>query len=95
MPSAIEGCCLLRLNGNGTSYRRLVSHEELRDQGKLLYCDTPKSLIDRLVVFFSHQWTARSFPDPSGQQYAVMASSLQHVALQNGWELSNVFVWVE
>ena len=61
---------------------RLRSHEELRDEGKLLFKDRVEQLADdeQFVVFISHQWTSSLEPDPNGIQYPVMVAAVQRVA---------------
>ena len=49
----LDHACVLISARDFLALGRLVSHEKLRDLGKLHYFDTPKSLNDRLVVFFS------------------------------------------
>ena len=81
---------------------KLMRHEVLRNTHKLTVLD---SLTDvdafiaagKHVVFFSHQWTSFTLPDPSGNQYTSMCTSLRKLAKQNGWDLSlkDVFVWVD
>lgn len=49
------------------------------------------------IVFFSHQWTSFSLPDPSNNQYNVMCSALKKLANQQGWDesLNDVFLWID
>ena len=74
---------------------RLVSHESLRNDNKLHYFDSPGSLKESHVIFFSHQWTAFKEPDPTGKQFEVMVAALRHVVSAQNWEMENVFVWVD
>ena len=74
---------------------RLITHESLRNDNKLHYFDSPGSLKDRHVIFFSHQWTAAREPDPSGKQFEVMVAALRHVVRAQAWEMDNVFIWID
>lgn len=81
---------------------KLVRHEILRNTHKLTVLD---SLADvdafiaagKHIVFFSHQWTSFTVPDPSNNQYEAMRVSLRELAKKNGWDenLNDVFVWVD
>eukprot|EP00573_Skeletonema_grethae_P003344 CAMPEP_0201690996 /NCGR_PEP_ID=MMETSP0578-20130828/4272_1 /ASSEMBLY_ACC=CAM_ASM_000663 /TAXON_ID=267565 /ORGANISM="Skeletonema grethea, Strain CCMP 1804" /LENGTH=1068 /DNA_ID=CAMNT_0048176103 /DNA_START=182 /DNA_END=3388 /DNA_ORIENTATION=+ len=81
---------------------KLVRHEVLRNTHKLTVLD---SLADvdsfiaagKHIVFFSHQWTSFTVPDPSNSQYEAMRVSLRELAKSNGWDesLKDVFVWVD
>jgi len=81
---------------------KLVRHEVLRNMHKLTVLD---SLADvdafiaqgKHIVFYSHQWTSFTLPDPSNNQYKAMRVSLQELAKTNGWDesLKDVFVWVD
>lgn len=81
---------------------KLMRHEVLRNTHKLTVLD---SLADvdafiaagKHVVFFSHQWTSFTVPDPSQNQYRTMCTSLKELADRNGWDasLKDVFVWVD
>ena len=81
---------------------KLVRHEVLRNTHKLTVLD---SLADvdafiaagKHIVFFSHQWTSFTVPDPSNTQYEAMRVSLRELAKNNGWDesLKDVFVWVD
>lgn len=81
---------------------KLMRHEVLRNTHKLTVLD---SLADvdafiaagKHVIFFSHQWTSFTVPDPSGHQYKSMCTSMRQLAKQNGWDesLKDVFVWID
>jgi len=81
---------------------KLMRHEVLRNTHKLTILD---SLADvdafvaagKHVVFFSHQWTSFTAPDPSGNQYRAMCNAARDLAKQNGWDtsLKDVFIWVD
>lgn len=76
---------------------RLRSHEELRDSGVLMFHDRLHQLVTttQRIVFFSHQWTSHTAPDPSGLQYATMRAAILAVAEQNEWALERVWIWVD
>jgi hypothetical protein len=61
---------------------QLRSHEELRDEGKLIFKDRVEQLSDddQFVVFISHQWISSTEPDPTGVQYPVMVAAVKRVA---------------
>eukprot|EP00586_Coscinodiscus_wailesii_P004455 CAMPEP_0172487068 /NCGR_PEP_ID=MMETSP1066-20121228/15930_1 /TAXON_ID=671091 /ORGANISM="Coscinodiscus wailesii, Strain CCMP2513" /LENGTH=1142 /DNA_ID=CAMNT_0013253441 /DNA_START=382 /DNA_END=3810 /DNA_ORIENTATION=+ len=80
---------------------RLRRHELMRDEYKLFVLDT-MSDVDRfieegkLVVFFSHQWTAFDAPDHTGEQFKSMIKALQAIATIKGYhDLEDVWVWVD
>lgn len=78
---------------------RLVPHETLRDQHKLLLLDSPKAAAkvrkSGCIVFFSHQWLSRMVPDPSGSQFGDMALALRQLAQRRRLKIEQVFVWVD
>ena len=75
----------------------LKSHEELRDRGLLLYHDVLDDLLNspERLVFFSHQWTAFKYPDPTGKQYASMVAALNHIVDTEKWDLDATWIWVD
>lgn len=81
---------------------KLMRHEVLRNTHKLTVLDSLSDVdafiaVGKHVVFFSHQWTSFKNPDPSGDQYAAMCTSLRELSSRNGWDdsLRDVFVWVD
>ncbi|CAK0860005.1 unnamed protein product [Prorocentrum cordatum] len=74
---------------------RLLSHEEARDQGSLVFLDTTAKMESLKqegdIAFFSHQWTSFVDPDPSGKHYAAMVSALDALAA-TGWPCTHVWV---
>lgn len=81
---------------------KLMRHEVLRNTHKLTVLDSltdVDAFIDagKHVLFFSHQWTSFTLPDPSGIQYAGMCTAMKELAQRNGWDASckDVFVWVD
>jgi hypothetical protein len=81
---------------------KLMRHEVLRNTHKLTVLDSLSDVdafiaAGKHVLFFSHQWTSFKNPDPSGDQYASMCSSIRELAAQNGWDdsLKDVFVWID
>lgn len=81
---------------------KLMRHEVLRNTHKLTVLDSLSDVdafvaAGKHVVFFSHQWTSFTTPDPSGNQYTAMCTSMKKLARQNGWDESckDVFVWVD
>jgi hypothetical protein len=80
---------------------KLRRHELMRDEHKLLVLDT-MSDVDRfieegrLVVFFSHQWTAFDAPDHTGDQFKAMSKALKAIATIKGYhDYDDVWVWVD
>ena len=60
---------------------KLRPHEELRDEGLIVYKDRLEQLgSGEFVVFLSHQWTADGAPDPGCVQYPVMAAAVRKLA---------------
>ena len=78
---------------------RLEPFEKLRDSGvRLRYFDGLEQLESSggcKVVFLSHQWTSFSEPDPTGDQYRVMLSSIAHVMDVQDWNPDRVLVWCD
>mmetsp|Transcript_29112 Transcript_29112/g.58129 ORF Transcript_29112/g.58129 Transcript_29112/m.58129 type:complete len:1070 (-) Transcript_29112:185-3394(-) len=81
---------------------KLIRHEVLRNNHKLTVLDSLSDVdafitAGQHVVFFSHQWTSFTVPDPSNNQYETMCISLRELVKQNGWSenLKDVFVWVD
>jgi hypothetical protein len=75
----------------------LKSHEELRDRGILLYHDvlSEMSRAPQHVIFYSHQWTSWTEPDPSNQQYRCMLAAADSICKVNHWRPERVWVWCE
>jgi len=81
---------------------KLMRHEVLRNTHKLTVLDSLSDVdafvaAGKHVVFFSHQWTSFTVPDPSNIQYDTMVLALKELAKRNGWDesLKDVFVWVD
>ena len=78
---------------------RLEPFEKLRDSGvRLRYFDALEQLESSdgcKVVFLSHQWTSFTEPDPTGDQYRVMLSSIAHVMDVEDWNPDRVLVWCD
>ena len=80
----------------------LMRHEVLRNTHKLTVLDSLPDVdafvaTKKHIVFFSHQWTSFTVPDPSKHQYEVMCTAIRELASRNGWDssLKDVFVWVD
>ena len=78
---------------------RLEPFEKLRDSSvRLRYFDALEQLESSggcKVVFLSHQWTSFTEPDPTGDQYRVMLSSIAHVMDVEDWNPDRVLVWCD
>jgi len=76
---------------------KLQSHEELRDRGLLLFHDQlgEISRAPQRVMFFSHQWTSWTEPDPTNQQYECMVAAALTISKTNGWPMERVWVWCD
>jgi len=79
-----------------------MRHEVLRNTHKLSVLDSLSDVdafvaAGKHVLFFSHQWTSFTAPDPSGNQYRAMCHAAKDMAKQNGWDqsLKDVFIWVD
>lgn len=82
--------------------KKLMRHEVLRNTHKLTVLDSLSDVdafisAGKHIVFFSHQWTSFTLPDPSNNQYDVMCTALKELAKQNGWDesLRDVFAWID
>ncbi|EOD40514.1 hypothetical protein EMIHUDRAFT_108458 [Emiliania huxleyi CCMP1516] len=77
----------------------MMPHESLRDEGKVLVLDSVEAVQasrkEHPIVFFSHQWTSFSSPDPDGTQYREMVTALRQVVALKGWEMERVRVWLD
>mmetsp|Transcript_1938 Transcript_1938/g.3691 ORF Transcript_1938/g.3691 Transcript_1938/m.3691 type:complete len:1102 (-) Transcript_1938:147-3452(-) len=81
---------------------KLMRHEVLRNTHKLTVLDSLPDVdafiaAGKHVLFFSHQWTSFTVPDPSNIQYEAMCAAMKELANQNGWDesLKDVFVWAD
>ena len=82
--------------------QKLIRHEILRNRHRLTVLDSLSDVdafisVGKHIVFFSHQWTSFSLPDPSNNQYNVMCTALKKLAKQQGWDenLKDVFAWID
>lgn len=48
-----------------------------------------------IIIFFSHQWTSYTAPDPSNAQFNVMKASLHAISRRNKWPLERMMCWVD
>jgi len=84
---------------NFISLGRLRMHEDVRDENKLVFKDTLKSVAifkkKHKILFFSHQWTAWTEPDHTSKQYAAMTQSLKTIVQDFGWDLDTCYVWCD
>lgn len=91
------------VRGDGfVTEEKLVRHETLRNTHKLTVLDSLSDVdafiaAGKHIVFFSHQWTSFTLPDPSNNQYETMRVALRELARNNGWDesLKSTFVWVD
>mmetsp|Transcript_17039 Transcript_17039/g.27534 ORF Transcript_17039/g.27534 Transcript_17039/m.27534 type:complete len:581 (-) Transcript_17039:161-1903(-) len=81
---------------------KLMRHEVLRNTHKLTVLDSLPDVdafieAGKHVLFFSHQWSSFTAPDPSGIQYHAMCDAVKELANRNGWDesLKDVFIWVD
>ena len=81
---------------------QLMRHEVMRNTHRLTVLDNigdvdALTAAGKQVVFFSHQWTSFTKPDPNNHQYQTMVGALKELAARNGWDpsLRDVFVWVD
>ncbi|KAL7541035.1 hypothetical protein ACHAXR_010567 [Thalassiosira sp. AJA248-18] len=81
---------------------KLMRHEVLRNTHKLTVLDSLPDVdafvaAGKHVLFFSHQWTSFTVPDPSNTQYQCMCTAMKELAERNGWDMSlkDIFVWVD
>jgi hypothetical protein len=82
--------------------QKLMRHEVLRNTHRLTVLDSLGDVdafisAAKHIVFFSHQWTSFTLPDPSNNQYKVMVTSLKKLARDQGWDesLKDVFAWID
>ena len=75
------------------------SYEHFRDAGKLKFVDRFDKLEgfteDHFTVFFSHQWTSFSHPDPGNIQWAMMIKVARQLGRKVGKDDAAVWLWVD
>ena len=75
---------------------KLTVHEELREAGQLVTRDALNKLSTKeQLIFYSHQWTSPTEPDPTGRQFQVMVAALHSICAMQDWQLDNVLIWVD
>jgi len=81
---------------------KLMRHEIMRNTHRLTVLDNIGDVdaftqAGKQIVFFSHQWTSFTSPDPNNHQYESMVGAVKELANRNGWDpsLKDVFVWVD
>jgi len=47
------------------------------------------------IIFFSHQWTSRTRPDHTGEQYETMVAAIGRVVKANTWDVDRVWIWAD
>lgn len=47
------------------------------------------------IVFFSHQWLSRGYPDPTGSQFRDMAYAVEEIARQRRIEINHILIWID
>ena len=47
------------------------------------------------IVFFSHQWLSRGYPDPTGSQLRDMAYAVEEIARQRRIEINHILIWID
>ena len=75
----------------------LEPHETLRQRGLLHYHDRLSDVLcssDR-IVFFSHQWTSFTEPDPTNVQYETMVATLKELVKRRCWFSEMTYVWCD
>lgn len=81
----------------------IVVFEEVRESSRHKVIDLlqdARSFFDVLsssqrMIFVSHQWTNLGAPDDQCIQLPVMVAAVRKVAEENGWDLSDVWIWVD
>lgn len=78
---------------------KLVSHEYLRDAGKLKMLDTYTELLKFVskhsTVFFSHQWLGAHEPDAKGVHFRAMMAAADTLCSNDGLDPGDLYVWVD
>lgn len=78
---------------------RLVSHEEAQSLHEVTWLYSVQEVeafcAEKRIVFVSHQWTAFESPDPSNIQYNAMVMSIETLLAKEGWDESDLYVWVD
>lgn len=74
---------------------KLISHEEARRLGMLVFLDSVEALanLGQHVVFFSHQWTSFTQPDPSQVQFISMVRACAQLQEVKGLDIR--YIWVD
>ena len=78
----------------------LQKHETLREKGLLIFVDTVHGFTrlcskEQITIFFSHQWTANSAPDPTKRQFVAMCSAVHAIASKEGRSVDDMYVWTD
>mmetsp|Transcript_5419 Transcript_5419/g.7092 ORF Transcript_5419/g.7092 Transcript_5419/m.7092 type:complete len:986 (+) Transcript_5419:173-3130(+) len=83
------------------SEETLTRHEVMRNTHRLVVLDNIADVdafvqAGKQIVFFSHQWTSFTKPDPTNHQFKHMVHAVKELAKRNGWDdFRDVFVWVD
>ena len=78
---------------------RLPAHEELRNTGLLRMLDTYEQVIAFIeqhpTVFFSHQWLARTEPDPNDRHLNAMLRAAEALCDKEGVDSDHLYCWID
>ena len=105
MRDAITGLTHFKYSFNLVSLKnfqeagRLVTHEQMRDDGALTVFDLWEDALafsrKNVIVFFSHQWLGWNEPDPNNAHYPVMIRAIETLQAKFGYKPEEIFIWLD
>ena len=93
-----DGLVLLRAQDFliGNEIRRF---EDCRRDGHHIVLDSTDQLKQfekrQRIIFFSHQWTSWTLPDPTGEQYRCMVAAVDKIVTEKKWKMASVWIWCD
>uniref|UniRef100_A0A7S1FAU5 Tyrosine-protein kinase ephrin type A/B receptor-like domain-containing protein n=1 Tax=Noctiluca scintillans TaxID=2966 RepID=A0A7S1FAU5_NOCSC len=80
-------------------YNKLVPHEQVRDEGKLVSLDTyimVANFVKRCsTVFISHQWLGHTHPDPDNVHFLAVCAACESVCSRFDIDSEDLYVWID
>eukprot|EP00966_Prymnesium_polylepis_P217282 5028679-Prymnesium_polylepis.2 len=82
-----------------SSWGLLLPHEDVRNVGQLLMFDTWELACafaqSNRILFVSHQWLGRDYPDPNNVHYPVIVEAAKAICTAFGISETELYVWVD